>query len=79
MDRVQPPINSGLSRISETGGEAEELTTPDRKAKEKAHRFPEVLPGGKAVLFTLGTGDIASFDEAAIVSSILRPVGTGSS
>ena len=33
---------------------------------EKTHRFPEVLPGANAVVFTLGTGDIETFDDASI-------------
>ena len=56
----------GLSRASVEGGMPEVLTTPDRGRREKTHRFPEVLPGGKAVLFTLGTGDIEFWDDASI-------------
>ena len=57
---------SGLSQISEDGGEPKVLTIPDREQGEKTHRLPQVLPGGKAVLFTVGTGDITSFDDASI-------------
>ena len=56
----------GLSRISADGGEPEVLTTPNHDQHEKTHRLPEILPGGSAVLFTLGTGDIDSFDDASI-------------
>ena len=56
----------GLSQISSKGGEPSVLTMPDREEGEKTHRFPEVLPGGKAALFTLGTGDIDSYDVASI-------------
>ncbi len=40
------------------------LTTPDPTKGEYSHRWPQFLPGGKAVLFTIDTG--GSFDEARI-------------
>jgi serine/threonine-protein kinase len=40
------------------------LTTPDPTEGEYSHRWPQFLPGGKAVLFTIDTG--SSFDEARI-------------
>ena len=36
-------------------GEREVLTSPTRERLEKGYRFPELLPGGKAVLFTVAT------------------------
>jgi serine/threonine protein kinase len=56
----------GLWRISAEGGEPEPLTTPDRERGEKTHRFPDVLPDGSAVIFTIGTADIETFDDARI-------------
>jgi serine/threonine-protein kinase len=44
--------STGLVRVSAGGGEAEVLTTPDAQ-KGEDHYWPEVLPGGKAVLFTI--------------------------
>jgi len=58
--------HSGLWRISADGGEAEPLTKPDRKRGEKTHRFPDVLPDGSAVIFTIGTEDIETFDDTHI-------------
>ena len=58
--------NFGLTRIHETGGAPEVLTTPPREKLESMHKFPQVLPGGRAVLFTLGRADILSFDDASI-------------
>ena len=43
---------SGLWRVSAGGGEPEELTTPDRELAVD-HQWPEILPGGEAVLFTI--------------------------
>jgi serine/threonine-protein kinase len=40
----------GLSRIPEAGGSPQPLTKPEYG--EMTHRWPQVLPGGKAVLFS---------------------------
>ncbi len=50
-----PRPTMGLSRVSSTGGTPEILTRPDQAAGESSHRWPQALPGGKAVLFTSGT------------------------
>ena len=49
-----PGEAGGLSRVSSAGGTPEVLTTPDQAAGETSHRWPQALPGGKAVLFTVG-------------------------
>jgi Tol biopolymer transport system component len=54
---------SGISRIAESGGTREQITTVDRSAGEVAHRFPAVVPGGRGVLFTIFKG---SLEEARI-------------
>jgi serine/threonine-protein kinase len=72
--------NVGLSRISAVGNTlpsdafadvpsldprfGQVLTTPDPTEGEYSHRWPQFLPGGKGVLFTIDTG--GSFDEARI-------------
>ncbi|MCI0403389.1 MAG: hypothetical protein L0212_07690, partial [Acidobacteria bacterium] len=46
--------SAGLYRIPAAGGSPPEvLTTPDAGRDELSHCWPEVLPGGKAVLFTV--------------------------
>ena len=45
--------STGLLRVSANGGEPEALTTPDRSQGEVDHLWPELLPGGEAVLFTI--------------------------
>src|SRR5207244_3694836 len=42
-------IGSGLMRVSSTGGTPQPLTKTDT---DTIRRWPQVLPGGKAVLFT---------------------------
>ena len=67
-------INGGLERILAVGNTpppdafsddpSRALTTPDPSKGEYSHRWPQFLPGGKAVLFTIDTG--GNFDEARI-------------
>jgi serine/threonine-protein kinase len=59
-----PSVSSGLFRVSAAGGTPKPLTIPDRKKGQISHRWPEILPGGKAVLFTIWSA--ASFDFARI-------------
>jgi serine/threonine-protein kinase len=47
-----PAAASGLFRVSAAGGTPKPLTVPDRRKGELSHRWPEILPGGKALLFT---------------------------
>ena len=44
---------TGLLRVPASGGEPEVLTKPDAARGELDHYFPSVLPGGRAVLFTI--------------------------
>jgi serine/threonine-protein kinase len=43
-----------LKRVPENGGKEETLATPDKKAGEAAFFSPQVLPGGKILLSSLG-------------------------
>src|SRR5439155_8888403 len=61
---LTPSFGSGLFRVSAAGGTPMPLTIPDRKKGGDSHRWPEILPGGKAVLFTLRTG--TDYNEARI-------------
>lgn len=47
-----PVTDTGLWRISDSGEELEQLTVPDASAGEHGHWWPQILPGGKHVLFT---------------------------
>ena len=61
-----PNFGSGLLRISASGGAPQTLTTPNAKEQEISHRWPQVLPGGKSVLFTIQVGNASSYDDARI-------------
>jgi hypothetical protein len=62
---------SGLSRVGEDGGAVEDLTRPDLGRGEHSHRWPQVLPGAEAVLFTVDP-EGAGFEEATIQALSLR-------
>ena len=59
------PQTAGLSRVSGSGGKPTPLTTLDKARGEASHRWPDLLPGGKWVLFTVGFEE-AAYDEARI-------------
>jgi serine/threonine-protein kinase len=59
-----PRPASGLYQVSADGGTAQPLTT--RGPDELSHRNPQFLPDGRTVLFTVGTSEITSWDEARI-------------
>ena len=59
--------SSGLLSIPAAGGEPTVLTTPDVAHGELDHLFPSVLPGGRAVLFTIeAAGGAANAQVAAL-------------
>jgi serine/threonine-protein kinase len=49
-----PLYNSALWRIATTGGAPTEITKLDPARKERTHRWPQVLPDGSTVIFTVG-------------------------
>jgi eukaryotic-like serine/threonine-protein kinase len=61
-----PDFRLALSKVSSAGGTPQPLTTLDKQAGEVTHRWPQVLPGGKAVLFTSSTHG-TNYEDAEIV------------
>ena len=55
----------GLSRVPASGGAPTSLTT--LASGERSHTMPQVLPGGKAVIFT-ALSNTATMDDATIVA-----------
>jgi serine/threonine-protein kinase len=55
-DTIYFAVSSGISKVSAAGGKPEVVTTLDRSKGEVSHRWPQVLPGGKALLLTVWTG-----------------------
>ncbi|MFY9530722.1 MAG: protein kinase [Candidatus Acidiferrales bacterium] len=70
MIAFAPAIPSVLQQVSDAGGTPQPLT---RLEKGENHRWPEFLPGGKAVLFAAGTSGI-NFTNAQVA---VQSVGTG--
>jgi hypothetical protein len=56
----------GLRRVSEAGGEPTVLTTPNRDRSEASHHWPEFLPGGHAVLFTITSAEGPSPENSQV-------------
>ncbi len=69
---MSPTLPGGLSRVPAAGGKPEALTQLDMEKGERDHRYAQWLPGGKAVLFTIGSSDIATYDDARIAVQSLE-------
>jgi Tol biopolymer transport system component/tRNA A-37 threonylcarbamoyl transferase component Bud32 len=66
-----PHFRRALMRVSSLGGEARPLTTLANG--EISHRFPQVLPGGRVVLFTAST----EVDIAAGATLVVADMASG--
>jgi Tol biopolymer transport system component len=62
----EPTNLAALSKVSSAGGTPQPLTMLDKQAGEVTHRWPQVLPGDKAVLFTSSTNNTI-YEDADIV------------
>ena len=62
---------TGLQRVSAAGGMPEVLTRPDSAEGEADHLWPEILPGGRAVLFTI-LSQTGGLDMAQVAVRDLR-------
>jgi serine/threonine-protein kinase len=56
----------GIVRVRDSGGPIEPVTELDAKNGERSHRFARLLPGGDALIYTVATAGIASYDDARI-------------
>jgi eukaryotic-like serine/threonine-protein kinase len=62
-----PTFQSGLMRVPAAGGTPRVFTTVDASKGERSHRWPEFLPGGKAVLYSIiAAKDIGFWLESKI-------------
>jgi len=59
---------AGLSRVLQNGGKIEILSFPDPVRKEQGHRWPEMLPDGDSILFSITRNFGASDAELAVFS-----------
>src|SRR2546425_596932 len=58
----------GLSRVAQNGGKSEKVTSPDPARKEQGHRWPEMLPDGNSILFSITKNFGASDAELGVLS-----------
>jgi eukaryotic-like serine/threonine-protein kinase len=72
MIAFAPVVSGELQQVSDAGGTPQPLTPLDRG--QNSNRWPEFLPGAKAVLFTAGTAVPAIFTNAQVAVHFL---GTG--
>jgi len=56
-------ISGGLSRVPSAGGAPTPIT--ELVGEERTHRWPQILPGGEAILFTVENSTVG-FDDARI-------------
>ena len=62
-------VGGGLFRVAAGGGTPEALTRPDTSKGEAGHVLPEVLPGGRAVLFTIvPSDDLGERNQIAVLN-----------
>jgi serine/threonine protein kinase len=62
-----PTLFGGLMRIPAAGGSPDVLATPDVSKGERSYRWPEILPGGNAVVFVIAEAkDVGFFMETKI-------------
>ena len=66
-----PSNRVGLMRVSSVGGQTQQITTLE--AGEITHRFPQILPGDAAVLYTAST-EMNIGDDAKLV---VQPLPSG--
>jgi serine/threonine-protein kinase len=66
---------TGLQRVSAAGGKPAVLTRPDRARGEADHYWPEFLPGGAAVLYTI-TPSNGVLDDTRVAVLDLRTGAT---
>ena len=60
-------VLGSLMWVPAAGGTPEKLTELNLQAKEVTHRWPEILPGGKAVVYVIGEAkDVGLYEESKI-------------
>jgi Tol biopolymer transport system component len=72
-------LQTGLSQVPAAGGRPQPLTRP-RKG-EVTHRWPQILPGGKSILFTASPTNIgmenASIEAMSLRNGVIKTLVSG--
>ena len=75
-DRIVYYTADGLRRSSISGGEVETLTSTGGPDGRVEHRFPQVLPRGRGVLFTVIAGNRPADTSVAVLDAATSEVRT---
>ncbi|HEV2194812.1 MAG TPA: protein kinase [Candidatus Acidoferrum sp.] len=70
-----PNPTSGLMRVSSAGGALQPFTKLDSSKGERAHGWPQVLAGGKTVLYSSGFTDGWSIAAATLKTGEVKRLG----
>jgi serine/threonine-protein kinase len=62
---------AAISRIPENGGKKEPVTELDAARQEFVHKHAQILPGGRALIFTVVAGGMESYDDARVELQVL--------
>ena len=65
-----PSTTGGLFLISENGGTPKQITFIDTTGHERTHRWPQFLPDGKNILFTVGFLENPDYYEDANIDIV---------
>jgi serine/threonine-protein kinase len=76
-DRIvfAPNFTEGLSQVPGAGGTPAPLTSLDEAGNERTHRWPHSLPGGRAVLFTVGLNDSPEYYDDSRIDAVFPTTG----
>ena len=72
---VTPNSTGPIMKISSTGGDVNPVTNLDTERHERTHRWPSLVPGGKAILFTSDTHETTEYYDDARIEAV--DLGTG--
>ncbi|HTY09557.1 MAG TPA: protein kinase [Bacteroidota bacterium] len=65
-------INNSIYRVPSGGGTPVAATYLDTAQGEISHRFPQLLPDGKTVIFTVKNNSMTTFNDALIVAENIQ-------
>jgi hypothetical protein len=67
-----PYVGAPLTKISSAGGTPQSLTSLDAQAGELTHRWPQVLPGGRAVVYAAHSNAVAHRSRRVMILEPLQ-------
>ena len=70
-----PDAATPLLRVSESGGQPQNLTTLRKETRDRTHRWPSPLPDGRAVLFTSDSIDTTEDHDDATIEAVVVATG----